>query len=358
MSVPVPRDFPFPSRSGIASGKPVRAGQIAQVGHALNYLKGHGHTVIPAMSLTSVPIPPGTTYTYDAIFPLQPWTRHLVWSFRPRINTAGGFATGTFTGPYGGAFTFSALRSEPEYRAITTAFRFIEAATSAPTSSLYYGAPGTFTIENDATSTHDLYVDVVQCLALPRETLEMDTSDEAISGAGSIGAGLPIFDQAYYSLGGISRVIADGEDSASLGFATRALFAWARPRGQGLLVSGTTWTPVFEEGPCIQPHHRFRAETLRHVWCNVVGKVDTGGDTLEVRFTAASGDTVTETDGSTTSGSWGFPSALDVYAEDLATSDGRRASTDEVITIEVRCTGAGTQTGYLEGISMIDSVAP
>lgn len=356
VAVPVARDFPFPSRSGIASAKPVRAGQIAQVGHALNYLKGHGHTVIPAMSLTSVPIPPGTTYTYDAIFPLQPWTRHLVWSLRPRINTAGGFATGTFTSPTGAAFAFSALRSEPEYRAITTAFRFVDAMTAAATSS-YYGNPASFTIENDATSTHDLYIDVVQCLALPRETLEVDGADDGLSVA-SVGAGLPIFDEAYYSIGGLSRSMAAGEDAAGSGYAARALFAWARPRGQGLLVSGTTWTPVFEEGPVIQPHHRFRAETLRQVYCNVVGYVDTSGDQLEVRFTAASGDTVTEVDASTTSGTFGFPSALDVYAEDLSTSDGRRAATDEVITIEVRCTGAGTQTGYLEGLSMIDGLAP
>lgn len=351
MSVPVPRDFPFPSRSGIASGKPVRAGQIAQVGHALNYLKGHGHTVIPAMSLTSVPIPPGTTYVYDAIGILKPWTRHVVWSFRPRINTAGGFASGVFQMTGGQAHAFTAFRSEPEYRAITTAFQFVDALGSAPTAP-YYGSPFVIGIENDAASTHDVYIDVVQCIALPRETLEIDGVDDGLSVV-SVGGGLPIFDQAYYSLGGISRAIAAGEDTATSGYATRSLFAWARPRGQGLAVTGA-WADVFEEGPCIQPHHRFRAETLRKVWCNVIGTVDTVGDTLEVRFTTASGDTITET----TTGAWGFPSALDVYAEDLSTNDGRRSSTDEIVRIEARVTGAGTQTGYLAGLSMIDSVEP
>lgn len=355
MSVPVPRDFPFPSRSGIASGKPVRAGQIAQVGHALNYLKGHGHTVIPAMALTSVAVPPGTTYTYDAIAILKPWTRHVVWSFRPRINTAGGFASGTFTGMTGATFAFSALRSEPEYRAITTAFRFVEALTGAP-SAPDEGTPVTFSIENDATSTHSVYIDVVRCIALPRETLEVDGVDDGLSMT-SVGASLPIFDQVYYSLGGISRSVAAGENTASSGYATRALFAWARPRGQGFSVT-SAWADVFEEGPCVQPHHRFRAETLRKVLCSCVGKVDTSGDTLEVRLTTTSGDTLTLSETSTTSGSWVTASALDVYAEDLSTNDGRRSDTDEIVRVEARCTGAGPKTGRLEGLSMIDSVAP
>jgi hypothetical protein len=346
----VPRDCPIPARAGVASGRPVRGAHLQSVARAINYMRGYGQVVLPAMRLDPA-IPAATTYTYSAIMLVKPWTRHLVWHLRFRVDT--GIAFVTFTEPSGGTYAVTVLPTEPADRVIHTGGFHVEALSGAP-SWVYLGEPRAFTIASSASSTADVYVDAIACYALPRETLELDADDYGID-AHTLAPGLPIFDDDYYSIGALARAMEAGEDTTTSGYATRALFAWARPQGQGLSVLGTKWTPVFDEGPCIQPHHRFRAETIRQVYCNVTGVVDTPGDTLEVRFTAASGDTVTETDASTTSGSWGFPSILDVYAEDLSTADGRRSATDEIITIEVRCTGAGTQQAYLEGLSIIDS---
>lgn len=354
MPVIVPRDFNFPSRTGIASRKPVRGVQLARIGHALNYLRGHGHVVIPATRLSAVAIPAGSAYVYDFIGILKPQTRHLVWNVVPRVDT--GMAVGTFTMTGGQAHTFSALASDPARRPLTTGVRFIDAL-GATSPINYFGAAFTVTIENDASSTADLYIDSIGCYALPRETLEIDADDVGIN-VPTIGPELPIFDaDDHLSIGALSRAMENQEDTGLIDMTARNLFSWARPRGYGIEFNGTTWTPVFVEGPVVQAHHRFRDEVLRGVYCNVVGYVATPGDSLEVRFTAASGDAITETDASTASGSWGFPTLLDVDAEDLSTSDGRRDATDEVITIEARVTGSGTQQGWLEGLSIIDSKA-
>lgn len=360
MPVIVPRDFNFPSRTGIASRKPVRGVQLARIGHALNYLRGHGHVVIPATRLSAVAIPAGSAYVYHFITPLQTSTRHLVWHLVPRVDTGmsvvsfsgfmgtGGVLQGVSSG--GAVHTTTVLAADPARRPLTTAWRVVEALDTAP-SSLYLGGASEITIENDASSTADLYIDSIGCYALPRETLEFDADDVGIN-VPTCGPELPIFDaDDYLSIGALSRAMEAGESTATFGTGSRALFAFSRPEGYGIPISGGSWTPIFVEGPCIQAHHRFRGEVLRRVWCNARGTVD-GGSAMEVRFTAASGDTATKVSVGAT---WSFPVALDADAEDLAASDGRRDATDEIVTIEARIS-SGAGSGTVESVSLIDGV--
>lgn len=344
----VPRDFPFPGRAGIASRKPVRGVHLMPVASALNYLRAYGTVVLPAMRLAPF-VPPSTTYTFSGIFPLKTTTRHLVWYIEPRVDS--GVGELTFTEDSGGTITRRILTSVPSRRRISTGFFHVESLSGAPANP-YTGGIRSWTLGQSAAATADVYIDTIACFALPRETLLLDTDDVGLD-VDTLRPDLPIFDDAYYSIGGISRALVAGEDTTTNGYGTRALFAWARAQGQGITVTGGTFTDIFDEGPVIQPHHRFTAETLRACYANASGWTD-AATTMEVRFTAASGDTFTKTIAYASSGSWGFPGQIDCYAEDLSAADGRRASTDEIVTIAARIS-AGAGNGYLEGLSIIDS---
>lgn len=350
MATPVPTRFAFPSRAGVASGKPVRAQQLAPVAEALMYLRGHSRVLVPCTALDNA-IPASASRTYTVPMQVAKWMRHLAWHIQLRSTSA--VATVVFTDPTGGTSTYTVAPLDADAGPRISGRTHIETLTTPVTDSDYLATPRTITFQRTDANAGSVYVDVLGCTALSRVDLESDTADMGID-LPTVRPDLPIVADDYVSIGGIARVMADQDDTTLHSYTDRHLFFWGRPQGQGVSVT-SAWAPIFVEGPVVQASHRYIGETLRRVYCGATGKVTTSGDTLEVRFTAASGDTVTETLTATTSGTWGLPVELDVYAEDLSTSDGRRSSTDEIVTIEARVTGAGTQTGSLEGLVIYES---
>lgn len=350
MATPVPARFPFPSRAGIASGKPVRAQQLAPVAEALMYLRGHSRVLVPCTAIDHA-IPASTTRIYTVPMQIATWMRHIAWHIRLRSTSA--VATVAFTDPTGGTSTYTVAPLDADVGPRVSSRTHVETLSTPVTDSDYLATPRTITIQRTDAGGGSVYVDMLGATALSRESLESDADDLGIS-VPTVRPDTPIVSDDYISLGGIVRAMADQDDATLHGYTDRHLFFWTRPQGQGVSVT-SAWAPIFIEGPVIQASHRYVGETLRRVYCGATGKVTTSGDTLEVRFTAASGDTVTETLTATTSGTWGLPVELDVYAEDLSTSDGRRSDTDEIVTIEARVTGAGTQTGSLEGLVIYES---
>lgn len=349
MTALVPTRFPFPSRAGIASGKPVRSIQHAPLLDAMLYLRGHARVLVPATAMEYA-LPASTTHTYTIPMQLASWMTRLQWFLRMRVTT--GTATVVFTDPSGGTttHTIGALDAEV-YPRVSGAFH-LEAIT--PGTDTGYAAPArTVTFQRTDAGAGSVYIDTLACASLSRISLDYSADDLGVDPA-TVRADMPIVDASYLSLGGVAALMADQDDTTGHGYHDRALFAWSRPQGHGVAVT-SAWADLFDEGPTVQASHRHIGETLRRIYCMATGKVTSSGDTLEVRFTAASGDTATVNVTATSSGTWGTAATLDVYAEDLSTSDGRRSSTDEIVTIDARVTGAGANTGSVEGLFIYES---
>lgn len=351
MPVTVPRRFSFPARTGIASGKAIRAHQLRSIGEGLVYLRGHSRVLIPATAVDTA-LPASTTHTYTLPVQRASWMRHLEWRIALRSTSA--VATVVFTDPSSGTSTHTVIPSDADVLPRVTWRTHIETL-SGTTDTGDDATARTFTLQRTDAGAGSVYVDGIQCTAVGRAALEFDADDAPVDTA-TIVADWPIASGIdYTSLGGVVEMMRDQDTTTGHGYTDRHLFAWARPQGQGLAVT-SSWAAVFGEGPCVQASHRYIGETLRRVYVMATGKVTASGDTLEVRFTAASGDTATATLTATSSGTWSTSTtALDVYAEDLSTTDGRRSSTDEIITIEARVTGAGVKTGSLEGLCIYES---
>ncbi len=350
MPTTVPPRFSFPARTGIASGKPIRAHQIRSIGEGLVYLRGHSRVLIPCTALDYA-LPASTTHTYTIPVQRTSWMRHLEWRFSLRSTSA--TATVVFTDPTGGISTHTVSPSDADVLPRVTWRQHTETL-SGTTDTDDLAVARTITFQRTDAGAGSVYVDGLSCMALGRAALEFDADDAPVDTA-TIAPDWPIASGIdYTSLGGVVALMRDQSDTSAHGYTDRHLFAWSRPQGPG--VSATSaWADVFDEGPTIQASHRYIGETLRRVYVAATGKVTASGDTLEVRFTAASGDTATASVTATTSGTWSTHVALDVYAEDLSTSDGRRSSTDEIVTVETRVTGAGVKTGSLEGLVIYES---
>lgn len=350
MPTTVPLRFPFPVRTGIASGKAIRAHQIRAIGEGLVYLRGHSRVLIPATSIDTA-LPASTTHTYTLPVQRAAWMRHLEWRFALRSTTA--TATVVFTDPTGTTSTHTVMPFDAEALPRVSWRTHVETL-SGTTDTDDLAVARTFTFQRTDAGAGSVYVDGLSCTALGRAALEFDADDAPVDTA-TLSPDWPIASGIdYTSLGGVVALMRDQDTTTNHGYTDRHLFAWARPQGQGLAVT-SSWAAVFGEGPVVQASHRYIGETLRRVYVTATGKVTASGDTLEVRFTAASGDTATATVTATTSGTWATSTALDVYAEDLSTSDGRRSSTDEIVTVETRVTGAGVKTGSLEGLCIYES---
>lgn len=337
----VPRTFSQPSRLGIASGKPVRGVQMTGVADALAYLMGRGNVLLPATHPEGTAIAIAATATYHLQLFEKAQAKHRVWFLRPL--TTSGVAYGTFTDPSGGTATFTVYESAaPEYRVANTGLFHVETIDTARVNGPTAVA---VTVANDATSTGTIVMQALACFELPRQTLEGDATDLGAD-PDTVRADLPIFDAPYLSIGGLSRAIGNAQL-----YDPRVLFAYLRKSGDGLDCKSASYAAVFDEGPCIQPSHQFRGETVRSVTAYVYAYCDVG-TVGQLKFTAASGGTVGFNVTATT-GTW-HTASFNVYAEDLSTANGLRAATEEIVTVlEQRASGAGSM--YVETVMLVES---
>lgn len=337
----VPRAFSFPARTGIASGKPVRYGQHAQIGRALNYLAGRGTVLVPAMRTNNQLAAKNATTTYR----FQLWGKaqatHRLWWVS--LVAQSGSCYCTFTDPSGGTINFTAMT------AATTSARMVTGPGIYHLETVSSPADGptaaTVSIYNDNASASDVLLDGISCFEIPRLTLDADATENGI-GTDTIQPDAPIFDDVGLSIGGMSRAVAK-----TLAYDPRTLFQWALGDNNGVAISAGAWAEVFEEGPVIQPSHLYRSETTRAIRCYVYARSD-AATTADVKFTATSGANCTVSIPGGSSGGWySADMSPGPYAEDLSTSDGRRSTTTEILKVEVSRT-AGAGNAYLESISV------
>lgn len=327
MAADVAYDFPFVDRAGIANGKPVRGGQWAACGRSLNWLLGHGNILIPATRVEVGSVAAGETRSLEVQLWTTPQARYRVWYLRLQTTVGSGAATWTFTDPSGGTISGTLYGDTDRSAGIT----HVETITGA---FLLGPVAKTVTLSNDASSTIGVTLEAMSCWEVPRDRIAADGVQYGAD-VDTIAAGLPIFDDVGLSIGGVIRGVPVAQSQGR-----RVLFAHLRLNKYETVVSATSFTDLFDEGPVCQPSHQFHKETLRPCDVYVYGFVPSGA-TGEVRFTAASGDTLTLTMTSTT-GAW-VNGTIDLYAEDLSTSDGRRALTDEIVTIAARrVSGSGS----------------
>lgn len=316
--------FPVCSADGVRNGHACRAIHLRPVADALNWLTGHGQHLIPATRTDGKStIAIGATRTHRMQLMSRVQATHRVWFISARAGIL------TFTDPSGGSSSWGYIGAPITLRHVET----ITAPADGPVAV-------SWTLANSASSSVVADVDGVTCFELQRRDLALSATDDAVDGDTIVtlsgGVPAPILDaDAYTSIGALSRGLANARTKDN-----RTLFEWSAPSGDGFQTTSASFVPLFEEGPVLLASKMYRASVTGEVTAQFY--VRTGAATTgEVRVTMTSGATITGTIATATGGAW-VSLTFDVDCEDLAESDGRRASRDDVCTIEVRRTaGAG-----------------
>ncbi len=327
----VPLEPPWLSRLGILSGRPVRGQHWKGLALAANHLLGRGAVLIPhAFCNTQLPKSATTTLRFKAWCSLH--ATHRLWALTIRVATATSPSPFVFTDASGGTHAFSvpAGTSGETFRV-----EFIE--TVATPSGSEEELVVTFE-ELDNVSDPDLAF--ISCTELPRPDLAIDTSEYGVSVDGH-SPGRTVHLATGYGPGSVLASL-----DAAVGIAKRAgLFQFARGDSDYLTTTSTSSVPVFASGavPILLDRSLFVGDTVRTVPVRVRASSGTA-TTGEIVFTMGSGDTLTLSITSAMSPTW-LSGSIDVHAEDLSASDGRRASTnDDCVITWQRLSGASTLT--------------
>lgn len=316
--------FPVCSADGVRNGHACRAAHLRPVADAMNWINGHGQHLIPATRTTGkTAIPIGVTKTHRLQLMSRAQATHRVWVFSARAGLL------TFTDPSGGSSSWGYIGAPVTLRHVET----VTAPADGPVAV-------SWTIANSASSTAVGALDSIACFELQRRDLALNATDDAVDGDTIVtlsgGVPAPILDtDAYTSIGALSRGLANARK-----YDRRTLFEWSAPSGDGFSTASGSFVPLFEEGPVLLASKMYRVSVTGEVTAQFYVRTGTA-TTGEVRVTMTSGATVTGTIATATGGAW-LAVSFDVDCEDLAATDGRRATRDDVCTIEVRRTaGAG-----------------
>ncbi len=326
--------FPVCSADGIRNGHACRATHLRPVADALNWLNGHGQHIIPATRTdgkTSIAI--GATRTYRAQLMSRVQATHRAWFISARAGIL------TFTDPSGGSSSWGYISSAVTLRHVET----ITAPADGPVAV-------TYTLANSASALNGTF-DGITCFEFQRRDLALDATDDAVDSDTIVtlsgGVPAPILDaDAYTSIGALSRGLANARTRDN-----RTLFDWFAQSGDGFQTTSGSFVQLFEEGPVLLGSKMYRGSVTASATAQFF--VRTGAATTgEVRVTMASGATVTGTIATATGGAW-LAVSFAVDCEDLAVSDGRRATRDDVCTIELRRT-AGVGAVSIESVCIYE----
>lgn len=337
MPATVLRDDPGTiGRAQIQSGAPVRGITWGAVARAVNFLNGSPRALIPHCSPNvTLAVADGVQTLSFRVFPSYQAT-HRLW-LAVLEPTAQDEAIGTefeFTDPSGGTATWRCIGTAGPFA--PKAFRHVETVSSRTTSETTL-AP---TFESIA-GTHVL--GRLACFELPRPELAVDANDLGLE-LGSFRARHWIYDATGRSLGGLPEALA-----GALSRGRRHMFQWARPATAALAFSttSTSYTSVLTYTPELLERYLYNGDTTPTIEVRVLAWV-TGG-TGDVAVTMANGD-LNAVAISATTPTWTSITGLNVRAEDLSASDGRRTSAD-LATIQARKNTSGTI--YVAGIGII-----
>ena len=336
MTAHVPLIAPLPARTGVVIADPVKAaGEWYRYGMLSNYLLGRGCTLIAPYAVTITVAAAATATIRHSIWPRYQAT-HRVWTIG-MYSTTSDVAVVTFTDPSGGTH---------EVRPSTVGegvYDFVETISARTSSNVDVSISIAALV-----GAGSVVVTSIGCFEVPRPELALDANDQGVD-LDTLFGGRPIYDGARQSIGAAAAGI-----SAARTIATRSsLFHWGVNEANARSISGTLFLPLFRDGgaPILLDRKLYNGETVRTInvkaWMeqNLIG----GGDTLELRFTMASGDTLTLSQPGLV-GSW-VSGSLDVHVEDPTSSDGSRSSTFDKCTIEARMT-VGSNTAHVDSIAI------
>lgn len=321
--------------TGVVIAQAVSPREWGAISNAYNTVDGMGSSLIPTCA-PNQSINAGSSLTMN----FRVWPRyqatHRMWIFS--LGVISGTAGFTFTDPSGGTRTGTVSSS---YGRQLTHVETITVRTSDETKLSV----------SVAITTTNTTIYGIGCIELPRGVLAVGGSAQATADCGEesrfIRTGLPITDDyAGLGIGFIARELAGLRDNARrTGQFAGAPFATS---------SSSTFANVFQAQPIALGRSIFNGSTTRKLQLAAYVRADTTA-LGEVRWTLASGPTVTAVIPMGAADGTLLRTELDADCEDLTASDGRRATRNETVTVELR-RSAGSGTVYLDTVSGGESV--
>lgn len=333
LSTFVPLTCPLVSSTAPTSRVPVRGVHWQDLGAAANHLLGRGGELIPP-AYCGQAIATGSTTTYRVrLFP-RVQTTHRAWFLH---LTTTGSASITFTDISGGTHTATVASTITNYQ---RALMFIEEIAAPDSAEITAGTVSIASAAGAAYSSCTLRT--ISCFEIPRPELAKDALEYGVD-LDTVGGGLPIYDGANESIGGIVAAT-----TQALSVAKRnGLFYALRGNVSPFNINGVGYTNLFAHDPVLLDRQLYRSETTRSALVRAYG-ITGATTTMDLRFTMASGATLTLSWSAGDTGSWKTGN-LAIHVEDLGDPTGIRSSIHDTCTIEGR-RPSGSNAAQIESI--------
>lgn len=330
----VPLRLTSPSPAAVKSGATVAGNDWTAAAGAYNGILGSDSALIPYhVPQVSIAAAGSQAFSYT-IWPRYQAT-HRLWIVSAQI--ASGIGTFTFTDPSGGV-TSATISSIGSGRA----FFFYETISSRSSAERQVSAAISV-----AAGSSTVIVYGIGCWEIPRADLVVGASNPRTADAGvvveSLAPGFNIDDSTTgTSLGAIPR----GLDSLRYHARRTGLFA-AAPFASS---TSSTFANVLQAPPAVLGRKLYAESTQGIMQIGAVVRSSDSSTTGEVKVSMTSGASIVIPIPAGAVSGVVMRDQIAIDCEDLSTSDGRRASRDDLVTIQLRrSSGAGTV--YLDCIN-------
>lgn len=345
----VPPQLIVADANTIRTATPVRGdGQWYEMAAATDWLLAKGGSLIGAgpnlaSSDTLLGIAAGSSEVRNYLIAPHVQNMSRLWSFS-LFRTGGTTAQGLFKAYSGHAGIVWSIASDAPIGGTT--FWFVD-STFTPTST-----PEDCQVEisNSSSSPATVYVTAISCSEVPRAVLEEFGSDDDVApNEQSDVAPLPIYAQEYSETGPYSESVRGVHVGANLAETeARRSMLFSQQLSDNSIETGTSLVNVFAYA--IPLRARRTSSNLRTLACYVYAKMQTGGATGEVVFSAGNDDdgaidTATATVNST-SYAW-YEVAVDTLVENMGSLDSDGGKVDgnrQYAVVQMR---RATGTGYI-----------
>lgn len=319
---------PYVSRQTIRNGLEVKNGVYQNAAGLNNWLITRGGQLVPATMVGAMGA--GDSHTlHFALYP-RAYARHRAWLVGGRPTGTTPFQI-TITAGSSSTFTFTADRpAAPQIHRQVVSSPDDDVEETSITIACPSGSGAGF-------------VDCLACFEVPRPvvstTEDLITPEEGFAQGRPIGPDLTTLVDNIYDAG--------GENSAEA-IRRNGLFFWSVPTSQAFTTTSTSYVNVFTllKPPVLAAYSNLASGAEDRVNLKVYARANGSGGTFRVT-TTASGNTQTRSIGATGVWEWWSSSALsttsfDIATEDLAAVDGRRSSSWDELTMELKADGAAT----------------
>lgn len=343
------------TRAGLRAALPVEgASQWRRFAMTAAYLAGHGGALVVGCGAESVAA--GAINNHRFWIRPRAHTLCRLWTFTlatPNGPPLGGIYNGTIFVNSVQIGSWSIARSG-SFEYVHATFRMLETVAS-PSST---PQEARFEIRNSSTSSGAVRLVALGCSPVPRLLQSTYNGSLYVPGEQRLKAGSPIAD--ITGAEGASTedmaVAASGVGGLLANASRSKLYDWSSEAG--VVVTAGTFpgsNNVVRASPAVMGRLLYSGETVRTVAVSVYAKVTGGALTGEVKFTAASGGTVTMNVTSATA-AW-VHGTLDIECDDmsrLSIDGGIRGGTRDTVTIEARKTGTTTSI-TVHGLAIAES---